>query len=132
MHNGVEESTAMPVTWTLDHAVVVIAVIGGYTTAEMTGAIEAALRDPRVGPGTPVLFDARSSLVYLSPDEIQWRTEWFAAVHRAGMLGRWAFLSTDPYRARIVARGVEGMQRRGIAVAAFTDREAAMRWLMEE
>jgi hypothetical protein len=121
----------MPVTWTIDDSILVIAVIGGYTTAEMTSAMDAALRDPRVGPGTHMLFDARSSFVYLSPGEIQWRTEWFTEVHRAGMLGRWAFLSTDPYRARIVARGVEGMQRHGIAVAAFTDREAAMRWLME-
>lgn len=60
----------MPVIWEIRHSVLIVKAIGDDPSSELIGAIEAAMRDPRFGAGTPVLFDARSSLTYLSPEQI--------------------------------------------------------------
>ena len=123
----------MPVTWSVvNNRVLVIATIGGYETSEWIAAIEEARRDSRVGPATTVLFDTRASLVYLSPEELTWRTEWFATVCREGSFRRCAFLTaTNAYRVQVIEPGVTGLRQHGIETAAFTDRDAAFRWAME-
>ena len=54
----------MPVVWKLEKGVVVVSLIGDYERRHLKAALEAAIRDPRVRPGTAVLVDARSSIAY--------------------------------------------------------------------
>jgi hypothetical protein len=120
----------MPVTWQVSDGVLIVAAIGGYLTSELQDAFHEAMQDPRVGAEAPVLIDARSSLTYLSPQEIQSRIEWFAALRRRGAFSDLAFLvPASPYRVRIQEMAAAEFRRIGIETPTFTDRDEALRWL---
>jgi hypothetical protein len=123
----------MPVTWQINDGVLIVAAVGGYLTSELQGAVHEAVHDSRLGPETPVLLDARSSLTYLSPQEIQARIEWFATLRRSGAFPYIAFLvPASAYRARIQEMAAAAFRRIGIETQTFTDQEEALRWLRSQ
>ena len=117
----------MPVIWEARDGVIVVSTIGDYQTSELLDAVDEAVRK---APGSPVLFDSRSALAYLSAHELRRRCEWLARLHRQGLIGRCAvFMSRDPYRVQIAQRTAENLREFGVATMVFTERDDAMRWL---
>jgi hypothetical protein len=122
----------MPVTWSVRDGVLIVAAVGDYPSSELTGALQSAMQDPQLGPRTPVLLDARSSVTYLSPDEIHRRIAWLGSLHHDGLFPFIAFVAAaDRYRARIVGLGVAALRQLGIEVKVFTEWDAGFAWLRE-
>ena len=74
----------MPVAWEVRQSVIVVSTNGHYRGSELLNSIEEATRRT---PGLPLLFDSRSALGYLTPQEIGRRTQWIGA-HRQGLISR--------------------------------------------
>jgi hypothetical protein len=122
----------VPVTYAFRDGVLVIAAIGGYLTAELISAIRAAIADPRFSPAMSILLDGRSSLSYLSAEEVEARATWFATVRRdEGLFPRVAFvIPPDPsYRARITSLAVTALEKQGTTTRTFNDVDEALTWL---
>jgi hypothetical protein len=54
-----------------------------------------AYTDVRVPAKAPLLIDGHSSLVYLSPEEIQLRSEWYCELLERGVTTRCAMIVGD-------------------------------------
>ena len=120
----------MPVTWAFQDEVLTVSVIGDYTFAEMRQAVADALAALGRAAVPAILFDGRSSLAVMSPDEIRARADWMASLLATQLTARCALLiGPSPYRRRLVDAGLTHLGLAGAGLTVFTDLEEARRWL---
>jgi hypothetical protein len=120
----------MPVIWELRDQILVVAVIGGYATHELTGAIEEATRDPRFSDAMPLLIDSRSSLSVVSAHQVRDRMVALGAMGKRGLFPRCALVSrSEPYRLQLVTQAAQELENLGIEARIFTDLDAGLAWL---
>jgi hypothetical protein len=125
------KEAGMPVYCEFRDEVLTVTAVGDYLTTELTVALEAALADPRIGRGLPLLLDARSSLASLSRAEVARRAYWLAKL--CGVrVPRVAFLSPEgAHRSQIQEHAAHVLSARGVPAVVFSDRASALRWLRE-
>lgn len=120
----------MPVLWAVHDGIVFVTLIGEYSFHEIRAAIADAYTDPRAPMGAPLLIDGRSSLVYLSPQEIQLRSEWYRDLFERGVTARCAMVvGESEYRQQVVAQGMAPLQEAGLPVRSFAQFADALAWL---
>ena len=120
----------MPVLWAVRNGIVFVTLMGDYAFDELRAAIATAYADPRAPTRAPVLIDGRSSLVDLSPEEIQLRSEWYRDLFERGITARCAMVvGESEYRRQIVAQGMAPLQEAGLPVRSFAQFADALAWL---
>jgi hypothetical protein len=120
----------MPVLWAVRNGIVFASLMGDYAFDEIQTAITHAYADPGTPARAPLLIDGRSSLVYLSPEEIQLRTEWYQDLFQRGVTARCAMVvGESEYRQQIVAQGMAPLQEAGLPVRSFAQFADAVVWL---
>jgi hypothetical protein len=120
----------MPVSWAVHGGIVFVTLIGEYTFDEIRAAMVEAYTDPDAPARAPLLIDGRSSLVYLSPQEIQLRSEWYRDLLERGVTARCAMVvGESEYRQQIVAQGMAPLQEAGLPVRSFAQFADAVVWL---
>jgi hypothetical protein len=120
----------MPVLWAVRDGIVFITLIGDYAFHEIRTAVDDAYADPRTPVRASLLIDGRSSLVSLSPQEIQLRSEWYRDLLERGVTDRCAMVvGESEYRQRIVAQGMAPLQDAGLPVRSFAQFKDALAWL---
>jgi len=76
------------------------------------------------------LIDGRTSLVHLSPEEIQLRSEWYRDLFERGITARCAMVvGESDYRQQIVAQGMAPLQEAGLPLRSFPQFADALAWL---
>jgi hypothetical protein len=121
----------MPVTWRFQHSVLILGFIGNYDFADVRAAVDEAFADAAFRPGTSLLMDARSSLIYLSTDEAVRRARWFTSLRDRGVSSRWALL-LRPYPLQMLETAVACFREVGVDAQVFSDPDAAMEWLVAD
>jgi hypothetical protein len=120
----------MPVLWAVRDGIVFVTLIGEYAFDEIRAAIADAYTDPRTPVRAPLLIDGRSSLVYLSPLEIQLRSDWYSDLFVREVTARCAMVvGESDYRQQIVAQGMAPLQEAGLPVRSFAQFADAVAWL---
>ena len=120
----------MPILWSARNGIVFVTLIGDYAFDEIAAAVAAAYADPHVPASAPLLIDGRSSWVFLSPGEIQVRTEWYRDLFQRGITARCAMVvGESEYRQKIVAQGMAPLQEVGFPVRSFAKFAEAVAWL---
>jgi hypothetical protein len=120
----------MPVLWAVRDGIVFITLIGDYPFHEIQAAIAVAYADPHTPVRAPLLIDGRSSWVYLSPQEIQLRSDWYRELLDRGVTARCAIVvGESEYRQQIVAQGMAPLQEAGLPVRSFAQFKDAVAWL---
>jgi hypothetical protein len=120
----------MPVLWAVRDGIVFLTLMGEYAFDEIRAAIADAYTDPRAPLRAPLLIDGRSSLVDLSPQEIQLRSEWYRDLLERGVTARCAMVvGESAYRQQIVAQGMAPLQEAGLPVRSFAQFADAVAWL---
>jgi hypothetical protein len=117
----------MPVRWDFQGELLTITVAGHYTLSEMKQAVAEALASWGQPAVPAILFDGRSSLAYLSPDEVRDRADWMVALpaERCALV-----VAPLPYRRRLIDIGLAHLGPAGAGLGIFTELEAAQRWVL--
>ena len=120
----------MPVRWAVRDGIVFVTLIGDYAFDEIRAAIGDAYAHSGAPTTAPLLIDGRSSWVYLSPEEIQLRSEWYRDLFERGITARCAMVvGESEYRQQIVAQGMAPLQEAGLPVRSFAQFADAVAWL---
>jgi len=120
----------MPVLWAVRNGVVFVTLMGDYAFHEIPAATATAYADPRTPARALLLIDGRSSLVDLSPEEIQLRSEWYRDLFERGNTARCAMVvGESEYRQQVVAQGMAPLQEAGLPVRSFAQFADALAWL---
>jgi hypothetical protein len=120
----------MPVLWAVRNGIVFVTLMGDYAFDEIRAATAHAYADARTPARAPLLIDGRSSLVYLSPEEIQIRSEWYRDLLQRRITARCAMIvGESEYRQQIVAQGMAPLQEAGLTVRSFAQFADALAWL---
>jgi hypothetical protein len=120
----------MPMTWTIRDGLVVVNLIGTHELDEYRETISEAVASPGFRPGMHLLFDARSSYSYLTPESIQRRLEFLGTLVAKGVAPRCAVVTTQQ-RAGISIRAAAKLEAFGMLMGVFLDMEEARTWLRE-
>jgi hypothetical protein len=120
----------MPVLWTVREGMVFLTLIGDFKFHDIQSATLDAYMDRHTPPGAPILVDGRLSLVPLSLDEAQRRSEWFGELLQRGVAGRCAIVTgVSEYRHRILIEGIGPQKRAGLPIWSFVSFAEAVAWL---
>src|SRR5262245_57414711 len=120
----------MATHWSIRHGIAFVTLIGDYAFYEIAAAVADAYADPGAPARAPLLIDGRASLVNLSPEEIQVRTEWYRDLFQHGITARCAMVvGASEYRQQIVAQGMAPLQEAGLPVRSFAQFAEALAWL---
>jgi hypothetical protein len=120
----------MPMTWRIEDGLVVIGLVGTHELDEYRNTISEAVASPGFRPGMHLLFDARSSYSYLTPESIQRRLEFLTTLVAKGVSPRCAVVTT-PQRAGISIRAAAKLEAFGMVMGVFLDMQEARTWLRE-
>ena len=119
----------MPVVWEIRGDVLVLRYVGNPTPEERHRALDEVMADPAFRPGLSILFDTRSSIYTVSPEELAKRVEWAVGLTAHGFRPRYAVVSPP---------GPDGIVKTGIAMVAgrveigrFAGMEDALAWLAD-
>jgi hypothetical protein len=118
----------VPVQWKLEQGVLLVTFIGDYPFGEFEAAVAEALRSPEFRPGTPILFDSRSSFKYPSTDALRSIAEWLASLRPQGLSARSATV-TSRERLPLMEQVARRFREADLETAIFTDLAEALRWL---
>ena len=120
----------MGVTWIFRGPILVVKLAGSYRLEEMQQVTDAALASPERPATVGLLIDARESLANPELPEIEQRAFWLAALPGAGVLPRFATI-TSPERFRYgLTRMLEALvSSRGCELRIFTGYDEAVAWL---
>src|SRR5262245_30952745 len=120
----------MPVLWAVREGIVFVSLIGNFEFHEIQSAMIDACSDPSTPQTASVLIDGRLSLVPLTPDEAQRRSEWFGDLLARHIFGRCAIVSgISESRRKVLDEGIAGLARAGLPIRSFSSFADAVAWL---
>jgi hypothetical protein len=120
----------MPVAYEFDNDVILLRLVGKYTTSDLKSAILDALDDARLPERPVLLFDLRESrsLQDRTADEVRDMAH-FLASHGRRFGNRLAMVTASDLAFGLMRLGAVTAETGGLAAEVFRDMGAAKEWL---
>ena len=120
----------MPVAYEFDNDVILLRLVGKYTTSDLKSSILDALDDARLPQRPVLLFDLRESqsLQDRTADEVRDMGR-FLAAHGRRFGNRLAMVTASDLAFGLMRLGAVAAEAGGVAAEVFRDMGAAKEWL---